>query len=56
MLRNILLTAAAALFPVATGVDTQLVVYPDTHHSGWSEEFAKDYLRRVRKWFDKYLK
>lgn len=40
----------------ARGVDTQLVVYPDTHHSGWSEEFEKDYLRRVREWFDKYLK
>jgi len=38
------------------GVDTQLVVYPDTHHSGWSEEFEKDYLRRVLEWFDKYLK
>jgi dipeptidyl aminopeptidase/acylaminoacyl peptidase len=40
----------------ARGVDTQLVVYPDTHHSEWSEEFEKDYLRRVREWFDKYLK
>jgi len=38
------------------GVDTQLVVYPDTHHGGWSEEFQKDYLRRVLEWFDKYLK
>jgi dipeptidyl aminopeptidase/acylaminoacyl peptidase len=38
------------------GVDTQLVVYPDTHHSGWSEEFEKDYLRRVTEWFDRYLK
>ena len=40
----------------ARGVDTQLVVYPGMHHSGWSEEFDKDYLRRVREWFDKYLK
>jgi len=32
------------------------VVYPDTHHSGWSEEFEKDYLHRVHAWFDKYLK
>ena len=38
------------------GVDTQLVVYPDTHHSGWSEEFEKDYLCRVTEWFGKYLK
>ena len=40
----------------ARGVDTQLVVYPGMHHTGWSEEFDKDYLRRVREWFDKYLK
>lgn len=40
----------------ARGVDTQLVVYPDTHHGEWSEEFEKDYLRRVREWFDRYLK
>jgi dipeptidyl aminopeptidase/acylaminoacyl peptidase len=40
----------------ARGIDTQLVVYPDTHHSGWREEFEKDYLRRVLEWFDRYLK
>ena len=40
----------------ARGVDTQLVVYPGMHHTGWSEEFDKDYLRRVREWFDKFLK
>ncbi|MGH8129290.1 MAG: S9 family peptidase [Steroidobacteraceae bacterium] len=38
------------------GIDTQLVVYPDTHHSDWSPEFERDYLRRVREWCDKYLK
>ena len=38
------------------GIDTQLVVYPGMHHSDWSEEFDKDYLRRVREWFDKFLK
>ncbi len=38
------------------GIDTQLVVYPDTHHGDWSPEFERDYLRRVREWFDKYLK
>ncbi|MGB5132487.1 MAG: S9 family peptidase, partial [Steroidobacteraceae bacterium] len=37
------------------GIDTQLVVYPDTHHSDWSAEFNKDYLQRVHQWFDKYL-
>jgi len=38
------------------GIDTQLVVYPDTHHGDWSPEFERDYLSRVREWFDKYLK
>ena len=37
------------------GIDTQLVVYPGMHHTGWTEEFDKDYLRRVREWFDKHL-
>jgi N-acyl-D-amino-acid deacylase len=38
------------------GIDTQLVVYPDTHHGDWSAEFEKDYAERVLGWFDKYLK
>jgi N-acyl-D-amino-acid deacylase len=38
------------------GIDTQLVVYPDTHHGGWSAEFEKDYAERVLGWFDKHLK
>ena len=38
------------------GIDTQLVVYPDTHHGDWSPEFEKDYAERVLGWFDKYLK
>ncbi len=38
------------------GVDSQLVVYPDTHHGEWSEEFEKDYLQRVVAWFDHYVK
>jgi dipeptidyl aminopeptidase/acylaminoacyl peptidase len=37
------------------GIDTRLVVYPDTHHGGWSEDFEKDRLLRIREWFDKYL-
>jgi len=37
------------------GIETQLVVYPKTHHGGWSEEFDKDFLLRVRQWFDKHL-
>ncbi|MSQ92147.1 MAG: S9 family peptidase [Gammaproteobacteria bacterium] len=38
------------------GIDTQLVVYPGMHHGGWTSEFSRDYLHRVREWFDKYLK
>ena len=38
------------------GIDTQLVVYPGMHHGGWTPEFERDYLDRVRAWFDKYLK
>jgi dipeptidyl aminopeptidase/acylaminoacyl peptidase len=38
------------------GIETQLVVYPKTHHGGWSEDFDKDFLLRIRQWFDKHLK
>lgn len=37
------------------GIDSRLVVYPGMHHAGWSEEFDKDYIRRIVDWFDKYL-
>ena len=38
------------------GIDSQLVVYPDSHHGGWREEYEKDYLQRVLAWFNQYLK
>ena len=38
------------------GIDTQLIVYPGVHHGGWSEEFEKDYYKRIVDWFDKYTK
>jgi len=38
------------------GVPTELVVYPDAHHGGWPKEYQRDYLERVRAWFDRYLK
>ena len=38
------------------GIDTELVVYPGMHHGDWTPEFERDYLERVRAWFDKYLK
>lgn len=38
------------------GVATELVVYPDAHHGGWPPEYERDYLMRVHRWFDKYLK
>ena len=37
-------------------IATQLVVYPDTHHSGWDEEYEKDFNTRIVGWFDKYVK
>ncbi len=37
------------------GIESQLVVYPDTRHGGWAEEFEKDYMKRIADWFDKYL-
>lgn len=38
------------------GVESQLVVYPDSHHGGWSEDFEKDALTRTVEWFDRYAK
>ena len=38
------------------GIATRLVVYPDAHHSDWSDEFDKDYLLRIVGWFDSYAK
>ena len=38
------------------GIPTELVVYPGAHHGGWPPDFERDYLDRVRAWFDKYLK
>jgi dipeptidyl aminopeptidase/acylaminoacyl peptidase len=37
------------------GIETQLVVYPDMHHGGWSDDFNKDFLLRVKQWFDRHL-
>ncbi len=37
------------------GIDTELVVYPGTHHGGWSDDFERDRLVRIAQWFDKYL-
>ncbi|HKS54244.1 MAG TPA: S9 family peptidase [Steroidobacteraceae bacterium] len=37
------------------GIATELVVYPGTHHGGWSDDFERDRLVRIREWFDKYL-
>jgi dipeptidyl aminopeptidase/acylaminoacyl peptidase len=36
------------------GIDTQLVVYPDSHHGGWDPAYSKDYLERIVAWFDQY--
>jgi dipeptidyl aminopeptidase/acylaminoacyl peptidase len=37
------------------GIETQLVVYPGTHHGDWSDEFQRDLLVRMHQWFDKHL-
>lgn len=36
------------------GVDTQLVVYPETHHGGWEPAYSKDYVERIVGWFNQY--
>jgi dipeptidyl aminopeptidase/acylaminoacyl peptidase len=38
------------------GIPSRLVVYPDSHHGGWREEFSKDYLQRMVAWFDQHVK
>ncbi len=38
------------------GVDTELVVYPDSHHGNWDSRFEKDVLERIVTWFDRYTK
>ena len=38
------------------GVETQLVVYPDEHHGGWTFPNERDSLMRTLNWFDAYLK
>jgi dipeptidyl aminopeptidase/acylaminoacyl peptidase len=38
------------------GIPAQLVVYPDTHHSNWDEEYERDFNTRIVGWFDKYVK
>jgi dipeptidyl aminopeptidase/acylaminoacyl peptidase len=38
------------------GIPTQLIVYPDTHHSNWDEEYERDFNTRIVAWFDKYVK
>jgi dipeptidyl aminopeptidase/acylaminoacyl peptidase len=38
------------------GVRTQLVVYPDEGHGGWTEAHLRDRYQRTVRWFDSYLK
>jgi len=37
-------------------VETQLVVYPNSHHGGWEKQFSRDYYQRALDWMDKYVK
>jgi dipeptidyl aminopeptidase/acylaminoacyl peptidase len=38
------------------GVDTQLVIYPNTFHGPTTPSYQRDRLERYLAWFDKYLK
>ncbi len=38
------------------GVETQLVVYPNSHHGGWKKQYERDYYQRALAWLDKHLK
>lgn len=38
------------------GVETQLVVYPNSHHGGWEKQYNRDFFQRTLAWMDKYLK
>ena len=38
------------------GIETQLVVYPNSHHGGWKKQFSRDYSQRALAWLDKYVK
>ncbi|MHC4203191.1 MAG: S9 family peptidase [Planctomycetota bacterium] len=38
------------------GIETQLVVYPNSHHGGWGKEYNRDFYQRTLAWMDKYLK
>jgi len=38
------------------GVETQLVVYPNSHHGGWKKQFERDYQQRALAWMNKYVK
>lgn len=38
------------------GIETQLVVYPNSNHGGWKKQYSRDYIQRTLAWMDKYLK
>ena len=40
----------------ATGVDTQLIVYPGEHHGISKPTYVEDRLKRYLDWYAKYLK
>jgi dipeptidyl aminopeptidase/acylaminoacyl peptidase len=40
----------------STGVDTQLVIYPDQHHGVLVPSYVRDRFERRLAWFDNYLK
>jgi dipeptidyl aminopeptidase/acylaminoacyl peptidase len=38
------------------GTKTQLIAYPRVGHTGWGNEFDKDYYSKVLEWFNEYVK
>ena len=40
----------------STGIETQLVIYPNQNHGITTPSYARDRLDRYVKWYDKFLK
>jgi dipeptidyl aminopeptidase/acylaminoacyl peptidase len=39
----------------STGIDTQLIIYPDQHHGLRKPSYLRDRMERYLGWFGKYL-
>ena len=50
------LSIPPAAFPVVLKQVQRTRLADSAHHGGWPKEYERDYLERVRAWFDRYLK